>query len=76
MPVTMDQIKELRQSTGAGVLDCKKALEQTDGDMARAAEILREKGLWLPRKRQSARQQRGASRSMFIPGTSSWVWLS
>jgi elongation factor Ts len=44
MAVTMDQIKELRQATGAGVLDCKKALEQTDGDMAQATEILRQKG--------------------------------
>ncbi|MGQ9492700.1 MAG: translation elongation factor Ts [Anaerolineae bacterium] len=38
-------IKELRELTGAGVLDCKKALESAHGDMARAQEILREKGL-------------------------------
>jgi len=38
-------VKDLRQRTGAGVLLCKKALEETDGDMDRAAQILRQKGL-------------------------------
>ncbi|MFK7695805.1 translation elongation factor Ts [Paenibacillus sp. HJGM_3] len=45
MAVTAAQVKELREKTGAGMLDCKKALEQADGDMSRASEILREKGL-------------------------------
>lgn len=45
MSSTTEGIKELREITGAGVLDCKKALEQTGGDVAKAAEILREKGL-------------------------------
>jgi elongation factor Ts len=38
-------VKELRAQTNAGVLDCRKALEKADGDMAKAAEFLREKGL-------------------------------
>jgi len=38
-------VKELREKTGAGMLDCKKALEEANGDMAKAADILREKGL-------------------------------
>lgn len=45
MPVSIDQIKALREATGAGVLDCRKALEQTNGDFDKAVEILREKGL-------------------------------
>jgi len=45
MAVTAAMVKELREKTGAGMLDCKKALEEANGDMARAAEILREKGL-------------------------------
>jgi len=45
MAVTAAQVKELREKTGAGMLDCKKALEESNGDIARAAEILREKGL-------------------------------
>jgi len=42
--VRADQIKELRERTGAGFLDCKKALEEAGGDMERAIQILREKG--------------------------------
>lgn len=45
MAVTAAQVKELREKTGAGMLDCKKALEQADGDIQKAGEILREKGL-------------------------------
>ena len=44
MAVTAQQVKELRQSTGAGMMACKKALDATDGDMAAAKEILKEKG--------------------------------
>ncbi|MDF2815213.1 MAG: Tsf [Paenibacillus sp.] len=45
MAVTAAQVKELREKTGAGMLDCKKALEAADGDLTKASEILREKGL-------------------------------
>jgi elongation factor Ts len=45
MATTTEMIKQLRETTGAGVLDCKKALDKTCGDMAKAEEILREKGL-------------------------------
>lgn len=45
MAVTAAMVKELRQSTGAGMLDCKKALTEADGDMTKAVEVLREKGL-------------------------------
>jgi elongation factor Ts len=45
MAVTTEMIKQLRQETGAGVLDCKKALDATDGDMEKAKDILKEKGL-------------------------------
>lgn len=38
-------VKELREKTGAGMLDCKKALEEANGDLTKASEILREKGL-------------------------------
>ena len=43
--VTAGMVKELREMTGAGMMDCKKALAQTDGDMEKAVEFLREKGL-------------------------------
>ena len=45
MEITVSMVKELRQETGAGVLDCRKALEDTGGDIEAAAEQLREKGL-------------------------------
>lgn len=43
--ITAAMVKELRERTGAGMMDCKKALGETDGDMEKAVEYLREKGL-------------------------------
>lgn len=45
MAITASQVKELREMTGAGMMDCKKALTNTDGDMDQAVEWLRENGL-------------------------------
>ncbi|XEC97633.1 translation elongation factor Ts [Paenibacillus tarimensis] len=45
MAVSASAVKELREKTGAGMLDCKKALEEANGDIQRATELLREKGL-------------------------------
>jgi len=45
MAVTAAMVKELRERTGAGMMDCKKVLVETDGDMEKAIELLREKGL-------------------------------
>lgn len=45
MAVNASAVKELREKTGAGMLDCKKALEETNGDLTKAIEFLREKGL-------------------------------
>lgn len=45
MAITASMVKELRESTGAGMMDCKKALAATDGDMDKAVEYLRENGL-------------------------------
>ncbi len=51
MAITTDMIKQLREATGAGVLDCRKALEQADGDIDKAINFLREKGLAMASKR-------------------------
>jgi len=51
MAVTIEQIKELREATGAGILDVRKALEQANGDFAKAVDFLREKGLATAAKR-------------------------
>jgi elongation factor Ts len=45
MAITAQMVKELREKTGAGMMDCKKALTQTDGDMEKAIDFLREKGM-------------------------------
>lgn len=45
MEITTELIKELREKTSAGMLDCKKALQETGGDMEKAIEFLRKKGL-------------------------------
>jgi elongation factor Ts len=51
MAISIELIKQLREETGAGVLDCRKALEAYDGDFAKAIEYLREKGLAKAAKR-------------------------
>jgi len=51
MSATADQVKQLREETGAGVLECKKALDEAGGDMAKAANILQERGLAMAEKR-------------------------
>ena len=49
--VTAQMVKDLREMTGAGPLDCKKALEQTGGDLQKAADFLREKGIAKAKKK-------------------------
>ena len=51
MAVSAKQVKELRDMTGAGFMDCKKALGDTDGDIDRAVQLLREKGIARVAKR-------------------------
>lgn len=59
MAVTMDQVKELRERTGAGVLDVKKTLDETGGDVERAVELLRERGLAKAAKKASREAREG-----------------
>jgi elongation factor Ts len=49
--ITAEMVKELRTKTGAGMMDCKRALQETNGDMEKAIEYLREKGLAAAAKR-------------------------
>ncbi len=51
MAITAAMVKDLREMTGAGMMDCKKALAATDGDMDKAVEFLREKGLATAQKK-------------------------
>ena len=52
LAISVALVKELREATGAGVLDCKKALQQADGDVQKALEALREKGLVEAKKHE------------------------
>ena len=51
MKITSQMVKELRDKTNAGMMDCKKALTETDGDMEKAVDLLRQKGLAVAAKR-------------------------
>ena len=59
MEITAAMVKELRTLTNAGVLDCRKALEKSEGDMSKAAELLREKGLVTAAKKAERETKEG-----------------
>ncbi len=60
--VTANDVKILREKTGAGMLDCKKALEQTNGDIEKAVDFLREKGLAKAQSKQGRTAADGLAR--------------
>jgi elongation factor Ts len=57
--VTAEQVKQLRERTGAGMMDCKRALQETGGDIDRAIDLLREKGLASVAKRAGRAANQG-----------------
>jgi elongation factor Ts len=57
--ITAAQVAELRKASGAGMMDAKRALEEAAGDLARAADILREKGLASAKKRSERATDQG-----------------
>lgn len=59
MAITADMVKQLRAETGAGVLDCRNALEKTNGDFQKAVELLRQKGLAAAEKKASREAREG-----------------
>ena len=65
MEITASMVKELREMTNAGMMDCKKALKETNGDMAKAADYLREKGLAAAAKKASRIAAEGLVGSYF-----------
>lgn len=62
MAISAKQVKELREKTGAGMMDCKKALTETDGDMAKAVDWLREKGIAKAEKKANRVAAEGLTR--------------
>ncbi len=59
MSISAKDVAELRQKTGAGMMDCKKALEENSGDMAKAGEWLRAKGILKAEKREGREVKEG-----------------
>jgi elongation factor Ts len=58
-PVTTDLIKQLRELTGAGVMDCKRALEEAGGDLAKAQKIIERQGIARAEKRAGREARQG-----------------
>ena len=69
MEITAAMVKELRQATSAGVLDCRNALESCAGDFERAVAILREKGLTAAAKRMGRQASDGVVEAYVHPGS-------
>ncbi len=68
MDVSVEAIKELRERTGAGIMDCKRALQESNGDLARAEEILRERGVASAAKKASRATNQGVVESYIHSG--------
>ncbi len=66
--VTIDAIRALREETGAGVMDCKRALESAGGDVARAQDILRQEGIASAAKKASRATNDGVVESYIHSG--------
>lgn len=66
--ISLELINQLRERTGVGMMDCKKALEQTDGDMEKAIEILRKKGAEIAAKRSGNVTAEGIVHAYIHPG--------
>jgi elongation factor Ts len=65
--ITAESVKELRDMTGAGIMDCKRALQETDGDMSKATEALQKQGLAKAEKR-SQREAKCGIIDVYIHG--------
>jgi elongation factor Ts len=68
MAITAGMVKELREKTGAGMMDCKRALSETGGDLERAVDYLRQKGLSDAAKRTGRTASEGLIGSYIHPG--------
>ena len=69
MNITADKVKELREKTGAGMMDCKAALHEASGDLELAATILRKKGIASASKKAGRTASEGVITSYIHPGS-------
>ena len=75
MKITSQMVKELRDKTNAGMMDCKKALGETDGDMEKAIDLLRQKGLAVAQKRAGRTTSEGVIQTYIHAGGKLGVML-
>lgn len=75
MAVTLELIQQLRERTGLGMMDCKKALTETNGDIEKAIEILRKKGSLVAEKRSGNKTSQGIIHSYIHSGSQVGVLL-
>ncbi|MBW1973450.1 MAG: translation elongation factor Ts, partial [Deltaproteobacteria bacterium] len=68
MAIDTSQIKELRERTGAGIMDCKIALTETGGDIEKAIEFLRKRGIAKAAKKATREVQEGIISAYIHPG--------
>ena len=68
MAITAEAVKQLRERTGAGFMDCKRALEETDGDLEKAVALLRERGAASAEKKSGREAREGLVSSYIHPG--------
>lgn len=68
MSISMDDIKKLRQKTSAGMLDCKEALSEADGDIEKAIQVLRKKGVEMASRKSSRVTKDGLIECYIHPG--------
>ncbi len=68
MAITAEQVKELREKTGAGMMECKKALSEAEGDVSKAVTILRERGLAAAEKKAGRQTREGLVASYIHAG--------
>ena len=68
MQVSVDSIKSLREKTGAGIMDCKRALQETSGDLDKAVEFLTEQGIAAASKKASRETNQGVVDSYIHSG--------
>ena len=68
MKITSQMVKELRDKTNAGMMDCKKALVETEGDMEKAVDLLRQKGLAVAQKRAGRSTSEGVVQTYIHAG--------
>lgn len=75
MEISAEKIKELREKTNAGIMDCKRALKETRGDLEKAIAFLRQKGLAIAQKRAGRATSEGLIQAYIHPGAKIGVLL-